>query len=306
MKINAVKIILVYIMLCFIWGSTWLAIRFGLESLTPMFSAGLRFLLASLLIFSMMKLRGVRLQSDIISIRLYLVMGFLSFVIPFGLVYWAEQFVPSGLASVLFAVFPFFVVIYSYYFIKDASIDVFKITGIFLGFSGVVVIFSDQFSGEITDYLIGMIAIVLSAMMQAGIVVTIKKYGNHLHPLSMNFIPMLIAGVSMLSIGIVFEDISNNTLELSGVLSIFYLALFGSLLTFTSYYWLLKKINIVILSFTAFITPITALILGYLIYDEKLSSGDFFGSALVLVGVFAANIGNLRRLRRTPVFKPDG
>jgi drug/metabolite transporter (DMT)-like permease len=175
-----------------------------------------------------------------------------------------------------------------------------------LGFSGVVVIFSDQFSGEITDYLIGMFAIILSAMMQAGIVVTIKKFGNHLHPLSMNLIPMFIAGLSMLIIGIAFENYSKNTLQLSGVLSILYLAFFGSLLTFTSYYWLLKKINIIILSFTAFITPITALVLGYIIYNEELSPGDFIGSALVLFGVFAANIGNLRKMRKTPVFKPDG
>jgi drug/metabolite transporter (DMT)-like permease len=306
MKTSAAKIILVYIMLCFIWGSTWLAIRFGLESLTPFFSAGIRFLLASVFIFLMMKYRGVGLQTDKISIRLYLIMGFLSFVIPFGLVYWAEQFVPSGIASVLFAVFPFFVLIFSYYFIEDSSIDVFKISGIILGFSGIVVIFSDEFTGEITDYLVGMIAIVLSATMQSGIVITIKKYGHHLNPLSMNLIPMFIAGISMTIIGITLEDTSSNSFELSGVLSILYLAFFGSLVTFTSYYWLLKKINIVILSLVAFITPITALILGYFIYDENLTTGDFIGSSLVLIGVLGANIGNLIKLKKASVFKTDG
>ena len=306
MKTSMIKIVLVYIMLCFIWGSTWLAIRFGLESLTPFCSVGLRFVLASVFIFSLMKLRGINLQTDKISIRLYFIMGYFSFVIPFGLVYWAEQFVPSGIAAVLFAVFPFFVLIFSYLFIHDASIDVFKVVGIFLGFSGIVVIFSDQFVGEITDYIIGMIAIVISATMQAGIVTTIKKYGHHLNPLSMNFIPMLIAGFSMLAISFAFEDISKNTLEPSGVISILYLAFFGSLITFTSYYWLLKKINIVILSFTAFITPITALILGYLIYNEELSSGDFIGAILVLAGVFSANIGNLIKMRKKSLLEAGG
>jgi len=306
MKAGGVKIFFVYAMLCFIWGSTWLAIRFGLETLTPIYSAGLRFSLAAFFILIIMKIRGVRLQLDKISIRLYLTMGFLSFVIPFGLVYWAEQYVPSGMASVLFAVFPFFVAIFSFIFIARKSLDIFKILGIVIGFSGIVIIFSDSFSGDITHYLIGMFAIVLSAIMQAGIAITIKKYGHHLNPLSMNFVPMLIAGISMLIISLAFEDTSTNSIGLNAVLSILYLAFFGSVITFTSYYWLLKKINIVILSLTAFITPITALVLGYLFYNEQLSTNDFIGSAFVLFGVLGANLGNLLRMRRKAFVGADG
>lgn len=306
MKAGGVKIFFVYAMLCFIWGSTWLAIRFGLETLTPIYSAGLRFSLAALFILILMKIRGVKLQLDKISIRLYLTMGFLSFVIPFGLVYWAEQYVPSGMASVLFAVFPFFVAIFSFLFIASESFDIFKILGIVIGFSGIVIIFSDSFSGDINYYLIGMFAIVLSAIMQAGIAITIKKYGYHLNPLSMNFVPMLIAGISMLVIGLAIEDTSTNSFELNAVLSILYLAFFGSVITFTSYYWLLKKINIVILSLTAFITPITALILGYIFYNEQLSTNDFVGSAFVLFGVFGANFGNLLRMRKKAIIKEHG
>jgi len=306
MKAGGVKIFFVYAMLCFIWGSTWLAIRFGLETLTPIFSAGTRFSLAAFFILILMKIRGVRLQLDKISIRLYLIMGFLSFVIPFGLVYWAEQFVPSGMASVLFAVFPFFVAIFSFIFIASESFDIFKISGIVIGFTGIVIIFSDSFGGDISEYLIGMFAIVLSAIMQAGIAITIKKYGHHLNPLSMNFVPMLIAGISMLLIGVAIEDTSRNSFGLNAVLSILYLSFFGSVLTFTSYYWLLKKINIVILSLTAFITPITALILGYLVYNEQLSTNDFIGSAFVLFGVFGANLGNLLRIRKKGIIKEHG
>jgi len=114
MKNTALKIFLIYALICFIWGSTWLAIRFGLESLTPLFSAGIRFTIASGFILILMKLQSVSLQTDRVSLRLYFMMAFFSFVIPFGLVYWAEQFVPSGMAAVLFAVYPFFVVIFSY------------------------------------------------------------------------------------------------------------------------------------------------------------------------------------------------
>jgi len=303
---NSLKIVFVYILLCFIWGSTWLTIRFGLESLTPLFSAGLRFSLASVFILILMKIKNVSIQKDRISIRLYLLMGFFSFVIPFGLVYWAEQFVPSGMASVLFAVYPFFVLIFSSYRMPSESIGAYKITGTILGFSGIVVIFSDSFDLNFTDYLLGMIACVLSGTMQAWIAVSIKKFGHHLHPLSMNFVPMVIAGISMLLIGFFFEDLSTLKFDENAILSIIYLAFFGSVITFTSFYWLLKRVNVVIISLIAFITPIVALILGYLIYDEELSTSYFVGSAMVLGGVLWANLNNLFKLKKGTIFKVNG
>ena len=290
-------------MLCLIWGSTWLAIRYGLESLTPIFSAGIRFLLASVFIWILMKMQSVSVQKDKVSIRLYLLMGFFSFVIPFGLVYWAEQFVPSGIASVLFAVYPFFVVIFSFIRIPTDKIGFYKIFGTILGFSGIIIIFSDSFAGDITYYIVGMIAVVASGIMQAWIAVSIKKFGHHLHPLSMNFVPMLIAGISMLAIGYLFEDLSKTRIDQNAVLSLLYLSFFGSVITFTSFYWLIKRINLVILSLIAFITPIVALILGFIFYGEALSTNHFIGSAFVLTGVFWANLGNLLKLKRGTIIK---
>jgi len=300
-----VKIALAYAALCFIWGSTWIAIRLGLESLTPIFSAGVRFSIASIFIFILMRIRNISVQTDRVSIRLYLVMGFFSFVIPFGLVYWAEQFVPSGMASVLFAVYPFWVVIFSYLRMPSEFIGFYKIFGILLGFAGIVIIFSDSFAGDLTSYLIGMFAVVLSGTMQAWIAVSIKKFGHHLHPLSMNFIPMVIAGFFMVLIAFFIEDLSVTRIDLNAVLSILYLAFFGSVVTFTSFYWLIKRINLVILSLIAFITPIVALILGYFFYNEELSSRHFIGSAMVLTGVFWANLENLLKLRKGSFIKAE-
>jgi len=299
----AVKIFLAYAALCFIWGSTWLAIRIGLESLTPIFSAGLRFSVASVFIYLIMKIKNISLQTDRFSLYLYLIMGFFSFVIPFGLVYWAEQFVPSGMAAVLFAVYPFWVVIFTNIRIPGESIGFYKIFGTVLGFAGIVIIFSDSFSGDLTSYLIGMFAVVLSGIMQAWIAVSIKKFGHHLHPLTMNFLPMVIAGISMVIIAFFAEDLSTIRVDQNAVLSILYLAFFGSVITFTSFYWLLKRINVVILSLIAFITPIVALILGYFFYNEVLSTRHFIGTALVLTGVFWANLGSLLKLRKGTIFK---
>jgi putative membrane protein PagO len=291
-----VKIILVFSLICFIWGSTWLGIRIGLETLTPLFSCGLRFMLASLLIFLLMQFKHMKLQTDKLSIRLYLLMGFFSFLIPYGLVYWAEQFIPSGLAAVLFAVYPFFVVLFSYLLIPSQSIGFAKSIGIIIGFAGILVIFSDDIGGDISSSLLGMLVIVVSGMTQAWIAVIIKKHGQHLNPLTMNLFPMAIAGISLFLLGLLFEDLSRIYFSSGTLLSIFYLACFGSIVTFTSYYWLLKRVNVILLSLVAFISPIVALILGWLTYNEQLTTNHFWGSLLVLMGLLWANLGNFSRL----------
>jgi len=278
-----------YLLLCIIWGTTWVAIKASLESLTPFMSAGTRFLLASAVIYTIMKLNRIKLQTDNLSVKLYLLMGFFSFIIPFGLVYWAQQFVPSGLSAVLFAVYPFFVAIFSYFRIPEEKIGIVKIIGIILGFSGIVIIFSDSFGAVISDYIVGMLAIVLSGAMQANIAVTLKKSGGHLNSLSMNLIPMLLAGFIMMLVSLTTEKPSQNIFDLNAILAVSYLAIFGSVVTFTSFYWLLKRVNVVILSLIAFITPIVALIAGWIIFNEQLTTRHFIGSVTVLAGLLWAN-----------------
>ena len=291
MKSTPLKIFFVYLLLCIIWGSTWLAIRASLESLTPFISLGSRFIFASVFILILMKMKGISLQTDKEAIRLYLLMGFLSFVIPFGLVYWAEQFVPSGLAAVLFGVYPFFVALFSFIRISEESIGKLKIVGMCLGFIGIVVIFSDSFTADLSNLFLGMIAVALSGIIQAWIAVTLKKFGKHLNSLSMNFVPMLIAGVSGLFVGLLTEDLSRIKIDETAIISVLYLSFFGSVITFTSFYWLLKKINVVLLSLIAFITPIVALLLGWIFYTETLTTQHIIGTIMVLGGLLFANLG---------------
>ncbi len=286
----AYKIIITYAILCFVWGSTWLAIKASLESFPPFLSAGLRFFIASFTIFILMRLRGTELKTDKESFRLYIMMGFFSFVIPFGLVYWAEQYIDSGLASVLFGVYPFFVAIFSYFMIPNEEIGIIRILGMILGFSGIAIIFHDSFSFSLSDYILGMFAIILSAIMQAFMAVTIKKHGKYLNPLTMNLIPMMIAGVVMLFVGLLIEDFARVKITETGVFAVLYLAIIGSVVTFTSFYWLLKKVSVIIMSLIAFITPIVAILLGWIIYGEILSEKHMVGTTFVLIGVLIANL----------------
>ena len=289
------KIVIGYVIISLIWGSTWLAIRLGLDSLTPLIASGLRFITASVLIYVFMKYMKVSLQLDSVSIKIYFFLGIFSYYIPFGLVYWGEQYVPSGLASVIFAIFPFVVMFFSKLALKSEIIDRNKFIGVISGFIGIYLIFSDDLSFDFSNYLWGMLAVLGSATLQAFSAVAIKKYGKHLNPISMNFLPVTIGGILLLASGVLFEDLSKIKIDGKAVASILYLALFGTLITFTIYYWLLKKINIVILSLSSFITPIIAVFLGWLLLNESLQKNDIYGSLFVLLGLVFANLSGLKK-----------
>lgn len=279
------KLFVTYLLLCIVWGSTWLAIKISLESFPPFFSAGLRFLIASITIYILMRIKDIQPQLNKGAIKLYIRMLFFSFVIPFGLVYWAEQFIESGLASVLFATYPFFVAIFASFSNTKEKISTSSIFGMLIGFSGIIIIFQDSFSIKISDYFWGMIAIVVSAMLQASVAVKIKSSGKFLNPFSMNLIPMFFAGLILIISGLLFEDMKKISITERGILSVLYLAIIGSVITFTSFYWLLKKVSVILMSLIAFITPIVAIFLGSFFYGEELSNEHLIGTILVLIGV---------------------
>jgi putative membrane protein PagO len=296
MKKESLLIILGYISICLLWGSTWLAIKVGLESLTPFISSGARFTVAAIFFFLIIKIRNIKVQTDRLAIKLYLIMGFFSFAIPFGLVYWGQKFIPSGLASILFAVYPFFVIIFTKVLFKEEEVNAYKIVGSLIGFLGIIVIFSDSLVIQSGIAILGYLAVVLSAIMQAFVAVLLKKYGKKLNPVSMNLFPVFIAGVLLLLIGFMTEDTSKIRIDENAVFSVLYLASFGTIATFSTYYWLMKKISVVLLAISAFLTPIVSVLLGWLILDEKLSLQEIMGSLLVLLGILVANLKGLQKI----------
>lgn len=293
------KIILAYTAICTIWGSTWLVIKIGLETLTPLLSAGLRFSFAGIVLFGIIRIKNIPVPWNKDTRWFYFVAALTSFSIPFGLVYWGEHQITSGMTAVLFATFPLFVALFSSIMIPTEKITIQKILGVLLGFGGVVTIFSNdiQFEGN-SSVLLGMGAVVLSAVIQGFSAVMIKKYGHDLSPFVVSFVPMSISAVILLSASVLVEDYSAVQFSPMAIFSIFYLAIFGTIVTFVSYFWLLKKIEVVLLSLSAFITPIIAVLLGVLILSEQISAQLFAGAFLVFLGIAMANINDIRNLLR--------
>jgi len=274
---------------CFVWGSTWLAIKIGLGSVPPLLAVGVRFMLASGILYAIIRFRKLNIEKGPEAYKLYAALVLLSYSIPFGLVYWGMQFIPSSLSSILFAALPLWVVLFSHFILPDEHISLLKIVGILLGIGGVYVIFSGELEWKGMEGLPGMLAIIVSTIMQGITLVLVKRYGQTQHPVSMNFVGMIAGGVILLAASFLLEPVETARWDAAAIGSIAYLALVGSVVVFVTYYWLLKRMEAVVLSLTSFVTPIVAVILGALILDESLSPNTFLGGTLVLIGIFVAN-----------------
>ncbi|HTR82211.1 MAG TPA: EamA family transporter [Bacteroidota bacterium] len=285
-----------YALICLIWGSTWLAIKIGLESLTPLIAAGCRFLVGSTVLFGVILFRKVAIPFGRAERSFYCIVSLTSFSVPYALVYWGEQYIPSGLTSIIFATYPFAVAFFSFLFIPSERPTAWKAAGIILGFIGIVAIFSNDIHASDPNAVWGMAAVLTSALLQGFSVIFVKKKGHTIHPFALTFVPMLMAAVMLLAGGALFEDFSTAEFSLRAVFSILYLGIFGSVVTFVSYFWLLKRIEAVLLSLSSFVTPIIAVILGALFLGEELSQRTFAGATLVLGGIAVANYAELRKL----------
>ena len=287
---NGLKLLFGYILICVIWGTTWLAIKFSIFTLPPFFSAGLRFLLATLIIMGVLKFRGFRYKFDLKETIFLLLVGLGSFSVPYGLVYWAEGRITSGLTAVTFAVMPFFAAILSKIFLKTDELRFWKVAGILLGFAGLIVIFGDDLNLGSTTASLGILAVVASAFLNAAVAVGVKKYGQHIDPVFINLIPMALGAVTLLATSFFIEDWHSLAFNLSNVIAIVYLAVFGSVIAFVIYFYLLKHISVVLLSMTSFITPLLAIGSGALVLGERFPSGTLIGSAMILGGVLLMNL----------------
>ena len=277
-----------FVLVSIIWGSTWLVIKVGLGSVPPLFAVAMRFALASLIIFIIMRLRGERLPTDRVAMKLYLTLAVLSYSFPFALVYWGELYIPSGLASILFAVYPFVVAIGSHFVLPGERMNVMKMAGIVLGFTGVLMIFWGDLRPTEGSGL-AMMGILASTLMQGSALIIIKKQSREISPASLSLGGMSIGVVILSLLAFSFEDIGEVHFDARGIGSILYLATFGTVVTFLTYYWLLKRVQAVYLSFVTLVTPALAVFLGAVLLGEQLEPNVFTGATAICAGIVVAN-----------------
>ena len=279
----------VFLLLTLVWGTTWAAIRFGLEGIPPLAGVGIRFLLAGAVLLAVALARGEKLGAKPHERALWLYNGFATFVIPYGIIYWAEQRVPSGLASVLFATFPLWLVLWSRWILPEEKTTPGRVIGVILGFVGVAIIFSEDFDklGGPEVRARGMTLLAAAAVSATGSL-AVKRWGKGVSPLSTSSIPMLIAGAVCGGLSLVFERGEPIAFGPKPILATLYLALLGSALTFTLYFWLLARSSAVLASLISYTAPVIAVIVGILLLGEPLTGRMIAGGLCVLGGVAGA------------------
>jgi drug/metabolite transporter (DMT)-like permease len=280
---------LVLALLILIWGTTWAAIRVSLEGFPPITGVGLRFAVAAMVLLALAPAFGVRLGRSATERRLWLANSLLTFAVPYGVLYWAEQWVPSGLASVIFAIFPLLTALIAHFALPAERLTLRSISGVLLGFAGIAVIFSEDFRtlGG-TRVLSAAMVLFVSPLLASCGAVAVKRWGAGIHPISIAAVPMAITGLLMSALGRVVEADRAVTFGTRPVLALLYLAIVGSALPFSLYFWLLKHQTATALSLINYATPIIAIAVGALFLAEPVTARIVAGTVLVLVGVAVA------------------
>lgn len=286
---GAARIASVYLTLVLVWGTTWMAIRISLPYLPPFFSLAVRFLVAGPVILLIMKLRGERIPWDLRHQPFFAGIGFLSFTVSYGVVYWAEQYITSGLAAVLFAVLPLFTGIVAHFLLRrQEPLRRRQLLGLAVGLAGVVVINASDLAQFNPLAPLAGILVLLSPLATAFASVITKRRVGDFTPMALAGMPMLYGGASHVVLWRLFEAGKPIRWSWQALAATGYLTLVGSVLTFWGYFWLMKRIEVTRLNLISYLFPLVALGVGFL-GGETLTPLMLAGCLLVLAGVAVAN-----------------
>ncbi len=277
--------------LTFIWGTTWAAITISLRGIPPFTGVALRFAIAAALLVVYARIMGISLAPlDRREKRLRVLHALLTFCGSYGVVFWAEQWVPSGLASVLFATFPLLVAAMAHFVIPDERMSTPVLVGSVMGLAGIGVIFAEDFAllGGVM-VAVGSVVMLISPIVAAVVSVAVKRWGSGMHPVSFNAVAMLYAAVIMGAVAAIAERHRPVAFDLGPVAALLYMATAGTAITFPLYFWLLEHMEARQVALIGYGTPVVALFLGVFMMNEPITARILIGSSMVVIGVAVAS-----------------
>lgn len=279
-----------FVLLCLIWGTTWAAIKLQLRGIPPFAGVAIRFGVASVVLLAVAPRFRVRFGATRRERLLWVAIALLSFCGSYGLVYWAEgNGVPSGLAAVLFATFPLLTAALAHVLVPGERLHPRGVAGMLLGLLGLAVLFSEDFGHLGGSHVARSSAILLLAPLVSAVAnVAAKRWGRDVHPISLSAIPMGLTAILMGGFAFLVERGRPILPDPVAWGALLYLAVFGSAVTFSLYYWLMRHLPVTRLSLIAYLTPVFAVMIGTLWLHEPMTGRVGAGSALVLGGVALA------------------
>jgi drug/metabolite transporter (DMT)-like permease len=278
-----------------IWGSTFLAIRYAVENLPALYVVSFRHVCAGLILLVWAVAKGARPTWE--QIRASAVIGFLFFLVGHGTLHWAEKFVPSGLAALLIAVEPIFVFLMSSAAARVWRLNGMLMAGILMGLGGVALLMRGSTGEAGPRVMAGLFAILIGTVSwSAGIIYSRKS--------KLSGSPLLLSALSLLSGAVMLFVVGTLLGEWRGLAiarittrewaAIVYLILFGSVITFTAYNWLLEHFSPTLVATHTYVNPVVAVLLGWAYAGEALTMRVGVAAAMVIAAVVLVDRGTNR------------
>jgi drug/metabolite transporter (DMT)-like permease len=284
-KILSLKVV-VWLILALIWSTTWIFIKIGLNDLPPIAFSASRFLLSVTVLAVVIWSQKIPLPRTAAEWKLIALTGVLQFSLNYSMVFWSEQYITSGLAAVLQATITVFGLVLAWIFLPDERITPQKIIAVIIGVIGVAIIFVDQLRVENWLAFAGCVGIVVGAYAAAQASILVKAKAGAIHPASLVFCQMACGLPAIIAYSLIREG---NPLTYrwswTAIFCIVYLAVFGSVIAFWLYYWLLSKIESTKAMMISLVTPLLAVVIGAVVLGETLPPQTGLGGLLIIASI---------------------
>ncbi|HKP32763.1 MAG TPA: EamA family transporter [Chitinophagaceae bacterium] len=273
-----------------LWGTTYIASKIGAQHMPGLFLAGLRQFASGVIMVGFFLARGYKLP-DLKSLKAISIQGIFLLCFSNGMLTWSLEFISGGLAAIIAALVPLMITLMSIWLLKHAKFTKWMVAGLLIGFSGVVVIFYDYLSQLANkSFLFGVVLALLATVSWAFGSVYNSQKKLKVDVLFNVGLQMLIAGFIMLVICLVSGKYVNPvTSGISTLYALSYLIVFGSLIAYSAYVFAITKLPPAQVSIYAYINPIVAVLLGWMMLNEKMNLNMIFGTLITLLGVYVVN-----------------
>jgi drug/metabolite transporter (DMT)-like permease len=292
---NRLAVLTAFFSIYVIWGSTYLAIRYAVASIPPLYTAGFRHVVAGSILLLWALAKGLRPTWP--QIRASLVIGFLFFLIGHGSLHWAETKMPSGLASLLIASEPIWVFLMACAAEKRWRMNGFLFAGVVLGLAGVALLLGRDVWSAGSDAFWGAVACLVGAISwSAGIIYSRRSHLSG-SPLLLSALSLLAGSTMLLGTGTLlgeYRGFSFQDVPMRAWLSLAYLIVFGSVIAFSAYNWLLEHYSPTLVATHTYVNPIVAVLLGWWLAGERISVNVMLSAAMVIAAVFLVDRGMAR------------
>ena len=288
---------LALVVVCIIWGTTYLALRIGVLHFPPFLFTAIRQTIAGGLLIGFMVIVGKAKWPSKEQLFNQAIGGFFMISLGNGLVAWSEMHIPSGLAAIICSLIPVLVIIINISFNSEEKPTIPIIIGLIMGLLGIVMIFGEHVNDFSSKYIMGIVMTFLAVASWAGGSIWIKKHNTASNPFLNAGLQMFFGGFLLFPVSLVADNLENITWSPEAIYSMLYLIVFGSIIAYASYSYSLRKLPMTIVSLYAYANPLVAVILGWLVLDEKLNTRIGIAILITIAGIYIVNRGyQLRNL----------